>query len=404
MDILKNTKFKFIEGRKIAFVCSALLILAGVVSLLIKGGPSYSIDFEGGTLIQLKFLEPVEVSSLRDILQSVGYGDATLQEFGSPREVLIRVKDVASQSSSPEDGVAPQITGAIRSAFDQQEGRDNLIDINAVGPKGLALNLKELEEFKENEEAANSLAVAIVEQRISLGGQFASMDELSSVPTIPPAAVEYFKSNAYVSSFIVVRQEMVGPKVGKDLRGKAILAIFWAVLGILVYISLRFRFRFAVAAIIALIHDVAITVGLFSIFNREISLTIIAALLTIVGYSLNDTIVVFDRIRENSKALRSQPLIQQLNASINMTLARTLLTSFTTFIVVLTLFVLGGEVIRDFALALMIGILVGTYSSIFVASPALYEWETFSKSRKKKSRSTSRRPVAQTARSSRKRK
>ncbi len=404
MDILKDTKFRFIEGRKVAFLCSALLILAGIISLIVKGGPSYSIDFEGGTLIQLKFLEPVEVSSLRDILKSIDYGDATIQRFGSPREVLIRVKDVAPKSPIPEDSVAPQITGAIRSAFKEQEGRELLIDINAAGPKELALNLRQLDAFKENEEAANSLAVAIVEKRNSLGGQFASMEPLTSVPGIPPEAVEYFKNKAYVSKFIVVRQEMVGPKVGKDLRGKALLAIFWAVLGILIYISLRFRFRFAVAAIIALIHDVAITVGLFSILNREVSLTIIAALLTIVGYSLNDTIVVFDRIRENSKALRSLPFGQQVNASINMTLTRTLLTSLTTFIVVLTLFVLGGEVIRDFALALMIGILVGTYSSIFVASPILYEWETFSKSRKRKSRIPSKRPAAQTARSSKRRK
>jgi len=404
MDILKDTKFKFIEGRKIAFACSAVLILAGIISLLVKGGPSYSIDFEGGTLIQLKFLDSVEVSSLRDILRGVGYGDATLQEFGSPREVLIRVKDVAPKSSATEDGVATQITGAIRSAFDEQESKEHLIDINAAGPKELALNLRELDGFREDEEAANSLAAAIVKKRTALGGQFASMDGLSSVPNMPHVAVEYFKNKAYVSRFIVVRQEMVGPKVGKDLRGKAVLAIFWAVLGILVYISLRFRFRFAVAAIIALIHDVAITVGLFSILNREISLTIIAALLTIVGYSLNDTIVVFDRIRENSKALRSLPFAQQLNASINMTLARTLLTSLTTFIVVLTLFVLGGEVIRDFALALMIGIVVGTYSSVFVASPVLYEWETFSKSKKKKLRISSRRLAAQTARSPKKRK
>jgi len=403
MDFLKDTRYKFIERRKIAFVCSAIVILVGVLSLVIRGGPNYGIDFEGGTLLQLKFLEPIDVSSLRGVLKGIGYGDAIIQKFGSPREVLIRVKDV-EQSSAPDTGVASQIVGAIRSAFDEREGEERLLDFNAAGPKELALNLMTLDAFKENEGAANSLALAIAEKRADAGGQFANMNALSSIPNMPPEAVEYFKNRAYISKFIIARQEMVGPKVGKDLRGKAVLAIFWAVLGILVYISFRFRFRFAVAAIIALIHDIAITVGLFSILDREISLTIIAALLTIVGYSLNDTIVVFDRIRENSKALRSQPLIKQLNASINMTLARTILTSLTTFIVVFVLFVLGGEVIRDFALALMIGILVGTYSSIFVASPVLYEWETFSKSKMRKKHVSSGRPAAQTVRPSKRRK
>ncbi|MBN1592643.1 MAG: protein translocase subunit SecF [Candidatus Coatesbacteria bacterium] len=383
MDFLKNTHYQFIERRKTAFICSAIVILAGLLSLIIRGGPNYGIDFEGGTLIQLKFLEPVEVSSMRDILKSIDYGDAIIQRFGTEKEVLIRVKE-AESASAPGKGVADQILSAIHASVGDPEAGGGKLDINAAGPAELALNLKTLEAFKDNAEAANSLGLAIVEARNKAEGQFASLDELSAISGMPPEAVKYFKNNAYISKFIVTRQEMVGPKVGKDLRGKAVLAIFWAVLGILVYISLRFRFRFAVAAIVALIHDVAITLGIFSIFDREISLTIIAALLTIVGYSLNDTIVVFDRIRENSKALRSLPLIEQLDVSINQTLARTILTSLTTFIVVFVLFVMGGEVIRDFALALIIGIVVGTYSSIFVASPILYEWERLSIGRSKK--------------------
>lgn len=382
MDIIRDTKFKFIEARRIAFVCSAIVILAGIISLIAKGGPSYSIDFEGGTLIQLKFLNPVDMSSLRDTLKTMGYGDATIQEFGSAREVLIRVKEAEGTPSSKE-GVATKIVDTIRTALDKPVEQGKTMDLNVVGPKELVTTLKALEPFEGDDEAASKLAEAIVAKRNSLGGLLPSFDSLVNVPNMTREVLDALKSKAFLSGLIVVRQEMVGPKVGKDLRAKALLSVFWAVLGILIYISIRFRFRFAVAAIVALIHDVLITVGVFSLFNREISLTIIAALLTIVGYSLNDTIVVFDRIRENSKALRSLPYSEQINASINMTLGRTLLTSLTTFIVVLSLFILGGEVIRDFALALMVGIVVGTYSSIFVASPVLYEWELVAERTKK---------------------
>ena len=396
MNIIKNPKFKFIERRKLAFTCSAILLLAGIISLIVKGGPSYSIDFEGGTLIQLRFLKPVDTAVLRHSLESIGYGDATIQEFGSPREVLIRVKQ-AKKSKTSQESLVPEIVGAIRAVFDKQIGKGRTIDINAIGPKELALDLGTLSVFKDNQEGAEKLAKKIVERRNALGGLFPSVSALLSVPGIPAEAADYFKNKAYASNLIVVRQEMVGPKVGKDLRGKAILSIFWAMLGILIYVSVRFRFRFAVAAVVALIHDVSITVGLFSLFNREFSLTVVAALLTIVGYSLNDTIVVYDRIRENSKSMRHLPYAQQLNTSINLTLSRTLLTSFTTFIVVLALFVLGGEVIRDFALALMIGVVVGTYSSIFVASPIVYEWEMHSKKRRKRKQIASGRPAAQAA-------
>ena len=170
------------------------------------------------------------------------------------------------------------------------------------------------------------------------------------------------------------RTEMVGPKVGKDLRKKGILAIIYALIGILIYVTLRFRFIFAVGAIIALAHDVMITVGVFSIANKEFTLPIVAAILTIIGYSLNDTIVVYDRIRENRRKMRREAFAKVINASINETLGRTLLTSLTTLIVMVILFIFGGGVIHDFAFALMIGILAGTYSSIFVASPIILTW------------------------------
>ena len=177
-------------------------------------------------------------------------------------------------------------------------------------------------------------------------------------------------------NIVVERVEMVGPKVGKDLREKAILSIVYAIIGIVIYISWRFEFQYAVAAIIALIHDVLVTMGAFSLADKEFTLVIVAAFLTIIGYSLNDTIVVFDRIRENMRRKGKTLLKDVINASINQTLSRTILTSGTTLLVVVALFFLGGEIIHDFSFALMIGVLVGTYSSIFIASVFLVYWES----------------------------
>ena len=179
------------------------------------------------------------------------------------------------------------------------------------------------------------------------------------------------------------RVEMVGPKVGKDLREKALLSILYAILGIVIYVSWRFEFYYALAAIIALIHDVTITVGAFSLFDKEFTLVVVAAFLTIIGYSLNDTIVVFDRVRENSRRNRKGSWVDTVNTSVNQTLSRTLITSGTTLLVVLALFFLGGEIIHDFAFALIVGIVVGTYSSVFIASVFLIFWETKTVARKK---------------------
>lgn len=292
MQILKRTNFDFVGKRKVAFAISIGLIVVGLISLIAHKGPAFSIDFAGGTLLQMKFEKDLSVQDIRASLDKIGWGDAEIQKFGEGKEFLIRVK--------------------------KQE----------VGTK--------------------------------VGDQ------------IKAALIKDFPNNV----FEVRREEKVGPKIGEELKGKAVWAIFWAMIGILIYITWRFEFKFAVGAIAALFHDVLITVGIFSILNKEISLAIVAALLTIVGYSLNDTIVVFDRIREDLALMRGQSYETIINASINQTLSRTIITSLTTLVVVICLFALGGEVIRDFAFALMVGVAVGTYSSIFVASPVLIEWHS----------------------------
>ena len=291
--ISSETNIDFMGKIKMTMTISGLVILIGLGSIALSGGLKYGIDFAGGTLIQLQFKTPPDIEVIRDGLKTIALGESTIQEFGSKRDILIRI----------------------------QRSEEKL---EAVGSK----------------------------VRNSLGGKFNKED------------------------ITIERVEMVGPKVGRDLREKAILSILYAVIGIVIYISWRFELQYAIAAIIALAHDVLVTLGAFSILDKEFTLVIVAAFLAIIGYSLNDTIVVFDRIRENLRRRGKNTLVQTINASINQTLSRTLLTSGTTLMVVMALFFFGGEIIHDFSFALLVGILVGTYSSIFIASVFLVYWDS----------------------------
>ncbi|MBT4485310.1 MAG: protein translocase subunit SecF, partial [Candidatus Latescibacteria bacterium] len=296
-----NSKFRFIDFRKKGFVISGIIILVGLVSLAIHGGPKYSIDFLGGNLIELHFEKPVEIDDIREALGDVDIADMNLT------------------------------TSEIK--FIGKEKKDVLIRIVDVG------NMSETS-LKVKESLRNRL-----EDKIPA-------DE----------------------SLWILREEQVGPSIGIELKGQAFWAIMMSLLVLVIYITIRFEFKYSIGAILALVHDILITVGLFSILNKEISLTIIAALLTIVGYSLNDTIVVFDRIREKLRGGMKEGYLETLNTSVNETLGRTVITSFTTFLTVLSLFFFGGAVIHDFSFALLVGVVVGTYSSIFVATPLLAEW------------------------------
>ncbi|MBC8185661.1 protein translocase subunit SecF [candidate division KSB1 bacterium] len=290
MQFIKETHIDFIEKRKMALTFSLILIFAGIVSLIIHGGPKLGIDFTGGTSMQLRFENEVDIGEIRNILSDIGLGSAEIKEFGVDNEILIRI---------------------------QQQ--------------------------RQNEDVSDNV-----------------INELSD--KLPGNKLE------------IRMNEAVGPRIGNELRRTTIWAILAALILILIYISWRFEFKFAVGAVAALFHDVLITLGVFSVLGLELSLAIIAAFLTIIGYSLNDTIVVFDRIRENLKLLRREEYINIFNISINQTLSRTILTSMTTFVVVIILFFFGGEVIHNFSFALVIGVIVGTYSSVFIASPVVVEW------------------------------
>ncbi len=294
MQLIKpDINVDFVGKRNMAFVLSIVLILIGIGSLIVKGGPNYGVDFAGGTLVQIRFEQNTTAAEIKDALIPNVLDSATVQQFGDDaNEYLIR----AQESDSGLQGLRSQILDALEPVYGAGK-----VDMRRI--------------------------------------------------------------------------EMVGPQVGQELRKQGLMAILYAMIGILVYITWRFEFRFAVGAIVALVHDVLLTLGAFSLFGKEIDLPIIAAFLAIIGYSLNDTIIVYDRIRENMGKYHGSGLPLTVNRSINETLSRTILTSGTTLLVVVALFLFGGGVIHNFAFALLIGVMVGTYSSIFVASPILIAWQ-----------------------------
>ncbi|MBN2125162.1 MAG: protein translocase subunit SecF [Deltaproteobacteria bacterium] len=340
MEFIKpGININFIGRRKIAFVLSLSMILATILLLLWRGGPNYGVDFSGGILVQVKLDDKHSPSEIRDALRPIRLENSIIQEFGEvgDYEYLIRVREADIELS----GLDEKVKQALSSRF---SGTVDIRRVEMVGPKvGEDLRQK----------ALFAIFYAILFIAIYISGRFELKWLMSIVMALSLAFVVYIASSFGVSvTWLIVIALLVT------------LALCWFL-----------RLKYAMGAIIALIHDVAITVGFFALTDREISLSIIAAFLTIVGYSLNDTIIVFDRIRENLRRFRRRSFEEVMNSSINETLSRTILTSSTTLVVVLALFLLGGRVIHDFTFALLVGIVVGTYSSIFVASPILLVWE-----------------------------
>ncbi len=293
MKLLSNTNIDFINKRYIFFGISLTLVVITILSIIIRGGLNLGIDFTGGIMTEIKFSEPVDLTTIRKILSRVDIPKFELQSVPKRNSVIIRVK-----------------------------GTEEIIEI---------LSSKIKTTFEKSKE----------------------------IPQNP----------------IIERTEFVGPTIGKHLTKRALYAIILSLFGIIIYVGIRFKSTiWGISGVIALAHDVFITVGLFSVLNREIDLTVVAALLTLAGYSINDTIVIFDRIRENLSLLRKESLEKIINASINQTLSRTIITSLTTELVVIAIFFFGGEVIHNFSLAFLFGCFIGSYSSIFIASPIVFEW------------------------------
>lgn len=348
MQIIKpGININFIGKRHIAFGLSGLMILSTILLLILRGGPNYGVDFSGGVLIQVQLPEKKSPVEIKDALKPIRLEGSIVQEFGEKgeSEYLIRIRETGIQL----EGLSDRVERALKGRFG---GGVEMRRVEMVGPKvGEDLRQK----------ALFAIFYALLFIAIYISGRFELKWAMSIVMALSLAVVVYIFSRfgAGVTWLILIALIVT-------------IALCW-------FLNLKY----AMGAIIALIHDVGITVGAFALTDKEISLSIIAAFLTIVGYSLNDTIIVFDRIRENSRRFRRRPFAETINTSINQTLSRTVLTSTTTLIVVLALFILGGGVIHDFAFALLIGVLTGTYSSVFVASPVLLIWEAKSMDRNK---------------------
>lgn len=386
MELFRQTHIDFLRWKWWAIGASWALILLGLLSIFVQKGLKFGIDFAGGTQIALKFASRPDIDRLRKILDSGNFGDTGIQRYeaAEKNEVLIRVQ----QQKKEGRDITAEVLNLMRQGLGSTvEG--SKIDLNTQGRDTLAARLTAADPDQVAGKSGQTpadyygrIAEQVIARRSQLG-LFHSPADANSVPGLTPAVKAWIQSNAVTGPFVLLSAENVGPQVGADLRKKALWAVATSMAGMLIYIAWRFRsFPFGVGAVVALIHDTLITVGLLSLLGREFSLVVVAALLTLVGYSVNDTVVVYDRIRENQKTPKKEPLEAVINRSINQTLSRTVLTSGATMLVVVALFILGGEVLNTFALTLIIGIVIGTYSSIYVASPIVVIWKQFSSRRK----------------------
>lgn len=378
MRLLGKTEIDFLSKRGVAAVVSAALILASIGSIVFHGGLRYGIDFAGGSQVIVLFAEPPDLDVLRDTLAAEGIAELTIQQFVAQpgrEEVLIRTP----LTDADDAGLLGEMNAALevfdpKPAAAAQEVDFNTASRAVISDRLFALNPLEFDTVIDVENARaeyDRVADLALSSRDQVG--LLSSWEAVEATNMDPRILRWMKDTFYFGGHAVVGQDFVGPQVGADLRRQTAFAMVSALLGLLAYITFRFEFRFGVAAVAALLHDVVIAVGAFSIANREFNLPVVAAFLTIIGYSLNDTVVVFDRIRETGQTQRRMPLADGINLSINKTLSRTMLTSGTTLMVVLSLFFAGGQGINNFAFALLVGVIVGTYSSIFVASPVYFE-------------------------------
>ena len=374
MELFKNPNFDFLAKKWPFIILSLVLVGAGVASLISKGGPAYGIDFKGGTLMYLKFAEPPQLEEIRSAVSSRIEGEVSVQEIVGSNEIMVSTELKSEEELNEARSV---MVDTLVASFGQSGGK---VDFNNAGQMIIADTLRDpLQTSGEalSEEQLQSLARAMREFRDTppRSGLIRNFDELSEVEGVTPAIISVLNQEFSLAPFAIRSVESVGPKIGEELRQQAIMATLLAIGGMLIYIAFRFEWIYGVAAVLAVFHDTIITIGLFSIFDNEISLTVVAALLTLIGYSMNDTIVVFDRIRENIKIVRRGSFPELVNLSINQTLSRTVLTSGLTFMTVLALFLFGGQVLHGFAFALVVGILIGTYSSVFIASPVLVFWQ-----------------------------
>ena len=384
MELFHDVKIDWL-GKKWYFLGFSLIFsVAGLLSIFFWHGIPLGIDFKGGTLVYVKFDQPPSADRIRDAVDKAGIRDFRIQPYGTQvgsgpsNQVIISLPEKSMQESNAEAG-SNTIVKALGSYYSATgAANQGKLDLDNVGAGTLADFLMQQDPEHLGPDAGKTKYTQQAEAILNFrdrqsGGLIPSFDALKSVAD--PAIVSLLRQQTYISGFHVFNTEIVGPQVGSQLRGQALRATLYSLLGMLIYLWWRFELIYGVAAVVAVFHDTLITVGAFSLMNKELTLTVIAAILTLVGYSMNDTIVVFDRIRENLRMSRREPLPELVNRSINQTLSRTVLTSGLTFLTVLSLFLFGGEVLHGFSFALVVGILIGTYSSIAVAAPMLVAWQ-----------------------------
>ena len=374
MQLFKTPHIPFLKYKWFALGLTLLIVGAGLVNIIAFRGLKPGVDFGGGTLLRVKYKSAIEVDEIRRILQNAGLGNAVIQETGDKdgREFQVRTAQAVAlaegeQEMDAHEKLADRVIAALRTAAGGAATAPGTSDLNAMDAKALAALLA-----VAYPERAEDLAARVIAHR-TLTGIFAGHDELKAAG-VGDDVVSYLASRTTLGALTILSRETVGPQVGKDLRGKATQATIWALIGMLVYIALRFKLAYGVAAIFTLAQDVLITVAIYSFTDREINLPIIAAILTIVGFSINDTIVIFDRVRENQKIMRREPLEAVMNTSLNQTLGRTIITSGTVLLTLLALYIFGGEVINDFAFIMLVGTVEGIYSTVFMSCPVVLAW------------------------------
>lgn len=381
MQIFKKPNFNFLQYKLFAFGLSGIIIIVGIINITKGKGLNYGIDFAGGSMVRVILKNEIPIDEVRRLLSGVGLEKSRIQEIGaSKREYLIRSLQTLGKNQEEEieahEIIGNKVIEALRLQEDIANLERGLKDLNAIGERELTLILEA--SFPEE---ASAIAQNILSFRIS-EGIIQDYAQLQQERGISQEIIDTLEGKIFLGSLAVLSKETVGPQVGHDLRRKATQAVIWALIGMLIYIGIRFKLAYGVAAILTLAHDVLITLSIFSLTNREINLPVIAAMLTIVGYSLNDTIVIFVRVRDNLRILRKHDFERILDTSINQTLGRTVITSGTTFLTVLALFLFGGEVINDFAFTMIIGVVTGTYSSIYQSCPLLHYWNKIFKPKK----------------------
>jgi len=379
MQLFKTPHIQFLKYKYIALAVTAAIVIAGVLNITAFKGLKLGVDFGEGTLLRIMTRTPSDEGDIRNLLQTVGLGKSLVQKTGDTgREFQIRAVEAINTKATDQDQLeaheklADRIVQALRGDDGAAERARGLVDLNAVDERTLTALL---------EGAFPGSGPDAAQKILSYRNQTGIVTDYGDISGIglKPEVQSFLKEKTYLGKMTIMSRETVGPQVGADLRRKAVQATIWSLIGMLVYIALRFRLEYGVAAIFTLFQDVLITLTVYSFTSREINLPIIAGILTIVGFSINDTIVIFDRVRENQKLMRGKPLEEVMNTSLNQCLSRTIITSGTVFLTVAALFFFGGEVINDFAFLMLVGTVEGVYSTIYLSCPVVLFWQKWFK-------------------------